>query len=122
MSLASPGTALGSSKAKPSLWQWLRTILLLHSHFKSSTLEALLLERCFAQMLYICEEKCLGRTSSFCPSYLPLAQEFRTDGQLQAVVFRSGRSISEQPAFSTDLWHVHNCRTQLSLFEMVSAI
>lgn len=72
VSLASPGTALGSSKANPGLWQWLRTIFLLHSCLKSNSLEALLLERCFARLLYICEEKCLWRASDFSLlSFLP---------------------------------------------------
>lgn len=54
-------------------------------------------------------------TSSFCPPYLPLAQQFRVDGQFQAVVFSSGRSVGEQPALPTGLWHVHDCRTQSCL-------
>lgn len=118
--LAEPGTALGSSKARPkSLAMVENNPFTSFLSLKSSSLEALLLQRCFAQMLYICEEECLGRTSDFSPlfcPYFPLAQEFRIDGQFQAVVFSSGRSVSEQPALPTGLWHVHT-----KLFEMVSA-
>lgn len=72
VSLASPGTALGSSKANSNLWQWLRTNLLFHSCFKSNGLEALLLDRWFAQLLYMCADECLGGTSllSFLLSFL----------------------------------------------------
>lgn len=30
-------------------------------------------------------------------------------------MFSTGRCLSQQPAFPTSLWHVHNCRTQSCL-------
>lgn len=91
--------------------------------FESGTLEALLLERCFAQMLYICEEKCLGRTSDFFllffyPPFSPGVKDWwAVLGS--CVQFREVSKWAASPSY----WSMAGAQLQnTELFEMVSAI